>query len=274
MEVSAGLQQLGLGDYEAKAYLALLAAPGSNGYEIAKLSGVPRAKIYEVLGGLVAKGTAQVSDDGGARTVYYATSYETLLQRHLERASRVVEELRPALAELAAPVEATPLITVRGYEALLQHALRIIAEAREQLLVIGLPAETECLAPALRAAEERGVDIYPLVYGDATLGLSRLFHHNELNSTGRAGGAVPVLIIVGDHSEALMAEATSGSRATGLLTRQRAVVLIAAEFVKHDIFLSEAWRRNQAVVSDKLDDLQAMWFPRRRHETGRKGGAR
>lgn len=261
MDVATGLEQLGLSEYEAKAYAALLASPGANGYETAKLSGVPRAKVYEVLAGLVAKGAAQVSSEGGGRSVYYPTPHETLLQRHLERAKQTAAALRPLLAGLAAPAELAPLVTVRGYEALLAEANRIIAGAAEQLLIIGRPAELERLAPDLRAAEGRGVDIYPLVYGEAVLGLRRLFRHNEISLRGRAGGAVPVLIIVADHSEALMAEATASDRATGLVTRQQAVVLIAAEFVKHDIFLSEAVRRNEAAITDRLDDLQTMWFP-------------
>jgi len=49
VDVLSGLQQLGFTAYEAKVYLALLAHPGSTGYEVARHSGVPRAKVYEVL---------------------------------------------------------------------------------------------------------------------------------------------------------------------------------------------------------------------------------
>lgn len=43
------LQQLGFGDYEARAYVALLQRSPLNGYELAKSSGIPRANIYAVL---------------------------------------------------------------------------------------------------------------------------------------------------------------------------------------------------------------------------------
>ena len=59
------LKQAGMSGYEAKAYTALLGAGEPlNGYEVAKLSGVPRSTVYETLGKLVARGAAfQVTED-------------------------------------------------------------------------------------------------------------------------------------------------------------------------------------------------------------------
>ena len=43
------LQKLGFGEYEARAYVALLQNRPLNGYELAKASGLPRANVYSVL---------------------------------------------------------------------------------------------------------------------------------------------------------------------------------------------------------------------------------
>ena len=43
------LQRLGFGDYEARAYTALLQRSPMTGYEIAKLSRIPRANVYDIL---------------------------------------------------------------------------------------------------------------------------------------------------------------------------------------------------------------------------------
>ena len=55
------LRNLGFTEYEAKAYLALLQQSPSTGYAIARISGVPRSKIYEVLGNLAERGDVLVS---------------------------------------------------------------------------------------------------------------------------------------------------------------------------------------------------------------------
>jgi hypothetical protein len=43
------LMELGLAEYEAKAYLALLRESPITGHKLAELSGVPRSAIYEAL---------------------------------------------------------------------------------------------------------------------------------------------------------------------------------------------------------------------------------
>ena len=48
-DITALLQQLGFSEYEARAYLALLQRNPLNGYELAKVSGLPRANVYAVL---------------------------------------------------------------------------------------------------------------------------------------------------------------------------------------------------------------------------------
>lgn len=71
------------------------------------------------------------------------------------------------------------------------------------------------------------------------------------------------MVTVADHTEALLASATPGARATGLWTRNPGVVLIAAEFVKHDISLVELTARLGPQAQEQfaaMKDLQKMWF--------------
>ncbi len=56
------LRKLGLGEYESKAYMALLVHGSMNGREIAKLSSVPQSKVYEVLYRLAEKKFASILD--------------------------------------------------------------------------------------------------------------------------------------------------------------------------------------------------------------------
>ncbi|MDA4896313.1 TrmB family transcriptional regulator, partial [Streptomyces sp. MS2A] len=55
------LKNLNFTEYESKAYLALLEESPLTGYAVAKKSGVPRSKIYEVLESLVIRGDIFVS---------------------------------------------------------------------------------------------------------------------------------------------------------------------------------------------------------------------
>lgn len=50
------LTALGLTEYEARVYLALLTDHPATGYQISKLAGIPRSMVYEALGRLEARG--------------------------------------------------------------------------------------------------------------------------------------------------------------------------------------------------------------------------
>lgn len=268
MQAVKGLLQMGLTEYEARTYLALLAHPGANGYEAAKRSGVPRAKVYEALESLVQKGAAQTSLDGD-RLLYHPLPPEVLLKRHVAAAERLAGQLGPALAEAVQPIAEAPLVTLRGYERLLTRAEEMIGDAAERLFITCYPREMERLGPALIRAERRGVLVFPLVYGAVQLPLCRLYHHPPPSPRRRLTPSLPFLVLVRDHQEALVADAEPGEQAAGLWTQHPTVVLMTAEFIKHDIYLVELSQRlgpHLAEHWEAMRDLQQMWFHNRKDE--------
>ena len=99
------LTRLGLTSYEAKAYLALIRRDSSTAAQVARLAGVPRQRVYDVLGSLVEKGLA--SGRPGSVVKYAATPPELAIEglvgdhrRNLEELEReataMVEQLAPA----------------------------------------------------------------------------------------------------------------------------------------------------------------------------------
>ena len=99
------LARLGLTSYEAKAYLALIRRDSSTAAEAARLAGVPRQRIYDVLASLLEKGLT--STRPGRVVKYAATAPEQALERlvsdHRERlaelergAATMLEQLTPA----------------------------------------------------------------------------------------------------------------------------------------------------------------------------------
>ena len=64
------LRSIGLGDYEAKLYVALVKRHPASGYELARSSGVPSSKVYEVLARLQEKDLVFPTDGGGRAKRY------------------------------------------------------------------------------------------------------------------------------------------------------------------------------------------------------------
>ena len=57
------IQMLGLNRYETKTYVSLVQQGTSSVFQVSKNSGVPRARIYEILNALERKGNAFYTDD-------------------------------------------------------------------------------------------------------------------------------------------------------------------------------------------------------------------
>src|SRR5947199_8284122 len=81
-QMIAQLTELGLTTYEAKAYVGLLRRDSSTAAQVARLTGVPRQRIYDVLASLVGKGLA-VARPGNVGK-YSATAPDIALERLLE----------------------------------------------------------------------------------------------------------------------------------------------------------------------------------------------
>ena len=73
------LENLGFSQNEAKVYTALLKNKLLNGYEIAKLSGVSRSLVYEVINRLVVKGVLFRLE--GEPSYYTPLAYGKLIER-------------------------------------------------------------------------------------------------------------------------------------------------------------------------------------------------
>lgn len=73
------LQRIGLTEYEAKAYLALLSTHLNTATKVAEKSGVPRTKIYMILESLANKGWVRIYS--GVPLLFKATDPGEVFER-------------------------------------------------------------------------------------------------------------------------------------------------------------------------------------------------
>ena len=143
------LQRLGLTSYEARAYLALLRRDSSTAAETARLAGLPRQRVYDVLSSLVEKGLA--STRPGKAVKYAATApqqaIEHLIGQHrqqltaLERdTTAMVDALQPAY--LAGQEHTDPLEYIevlRDRRAINERFADLEANIKTEILVFTKP---------------------------------------------------------------------------------------------------------------------------------------
>ena len=157
------LRQLGLTEYGARCYVALLSLKDSEAASIAEAAEVPRTKVYAAL--------KDLADDGwivalGGRPVRYrpAPPEERIAlaeKRIAEAAEATTRELQARFAHTAQMIPVTAYV-LRGRAALDGKTGDLIHRAREELLLnLGfmLEGEERTLAEALRKARDRGVRV-------------------------------------------------------------------------------------------------------------------
>jgi sugar-specific transcriptional regulator TrmB len=143
------LTRLGLTSYEARAYVALLRRDTSTAAETARLAGLPRQRVYDVLSSLVEKGLA--STRPGRAVKYSATAPEQALERllsvhrqqlsDLERDTlAIIEDLMPAY--LAGQEHTDPLEYIevlRDRNAINERFSELEAGIKKEILVFTKP---------------------------------------------------------------------------------------------------------------------------------------
>jgi HTH-type transcriptional regulator, sugar sensing transcriptional regulator len=153
MEAHHHLQALGLTEYEARAYVALLSLGRAQPAKIARHSKIPRPKVYETLERLEARGLA-------TRTQVSPLEYAPLSMReYLARSRREfdgrLEDLERALVRLTPEPAPEAVYPLRGEAAVLGLIEDLILNARRSLHLAG----PETMLDTLEARAGRGVSI-------------------------------------------------------------------------------------------------------------------
>jgi len=138
--VRKALQELGLTDYEVRAYLALVENGPMTASELSETKLIPYSKIYEVLGSLAEKGFIESQQGRPAR--YFpkspAMAVESLVQ-NIERDFRkkaeiVVRELTPVF-EMKGGRERPDIWILRGEKSVAEKIREALARCEHELLI-------------------------------------------------------------------------------------------------------------------------------------------
>jgi len=246
------LKPLGFTGYEAKAYVALLAAGTLNGYELAKGSGVPRSMIYETIEKLQSKGAIVASAEETGR--YLAIPPDELLPRLRREVEAQFDRAAARLAQLKAPPSVEIVWRIFGEAPSLAAAESVIDAATASLTVSIWAAQLQVLESALRRAAARGVTIRMILFGPcAPEGLGFVYLHHFVDPKiveARLGSQL--LVLAADHAEVVVANLGPTTTGWAVRTKDRALVLVAEEYIRHDVVLAALTDHVGAEVLDRL----------------------
>lgn len=228
------MAKFGFSTYEAKAYIGLVRKNPVTGYELAKNSGVPTAKIYETIEKL--KERNLVITLAGDPLKYLPVSPEKLFHGLRNEYDASLEKLTESFQELFCNQYGEYIFNINGYQAVIQKANELIRESRRELAAFLWDEEYRGIEPELIKAHERGVKIYGVVCGRECPDFGDFYHHGyEAQVLEEHRGRM--FVMVTDEATALLGviEHPSGMA----WTTNYGLAKIAKEYVKHEIYQSK-----------------------------------
>lgn len=163
-DVLEHLQELGLTEYQSRGYLAAVRLGNARPSDLAEESGVPRARIYDVIDDLGRLGFVDVRERSGGKEVT-APPPEVVLEqfrkRKVTKLSETVESTVSELERVHDPTEAsTGFVSMVGLrESAIRHIKQAISGA-DWWLSMAVPLELYLdVADEVESAVDRGVNV-------------------------------------------------------------------------------------------------------------------
>lgn len=249
------LQQLGFGQYESQAYVALLQYSPLNGYELAKASGIPRPNIYSTLQKLEERGAVvRLESLDGVR--YAPVKSDELIQRIRSNFQDSLGAAELALNNISNHINHEHIWNAHGYHVILDHGRALVNAAKKQLTVAVFPKEAAALADSLKGAEKRNVEITTLCLAGCSKECGscrgRVYRYHIAPEQFTRW-----LVLIPDEEEVLAGEIGPGEDATAVRTRQRMLISLAGWYIRQSILLS-------AIMDDIGDRLNDWLSPETR----------
>lgn len=233
MKILDGLVQLGFSQYEIKAYLALVGEFPINGSQLSRRSGIPRARIYDVLLSLKDKGLAVELKEGH----YAPLPPEELIKRLRHAFETNLSELEEKL-ESAATAETYDFVWImRGYGQVMVKAKEMIAGAEKEIYVRLFPAEGQMLAEDLREAQGRDIPVNYISMGHPPSPFEHQVVHPEAEVIeSHLGGRTFDLVV--DREEVLVGMFETGNQDRSPINwaKNHWFVIATRDSLRHDFF--------------------------------------
>lgn len=187
---------------------------------------------------------------------------DALIGRLRRSTHETIVGLETVLPSVGAALAARVVQHVTGRADVMSRAIDVIESARRTLWLSIWPHESGELVAAAEAAVGRDVDVFTIAYGDVTPFPGRVYtHSHSAPDVVEQRLQCRLSIVVADHEQAIIGGVTSDA-VWGMWSDDRAVALLAAEHVRHDIALQlTADRLDAAGLHDfwvHNDDLEAL----------------
>lgn len=244
------LKNLNFTEYEAKAYLTLLEEAPLTGYAVAKNSGVPRSKIYEVLDSLAMRGDILVSH-GNTPQYIPIPAKEMIKNRrikaeyHLKTAEKSLEQFNHSSKNRE------NIWNITGHKEILDKVKECIASAKHRILIEIWKEEYCDLEAEIKKASGKGVIVTVIAYGEIESDFAIVYRHDLSDEiTEEYGGRW--IVVSSDDSEVVAGIVSLGKDSRAAWTMHQGLVMPITEVMIHDLYIMEIMGKHRELLEESF----------------------
>lgn len=247
-DIVQAIENLGLSNYEAKAYFALLSESPLTGYKLSKKSGVPRSRIYETIEKLAVKGLILTQE--GDTTLLTPVSLESFLEKKEKESRRNIDFLKEVLPHLKKPAEAQGIWTISGRDQIFETINHLVSQAQRHIYLVSFDSDILLFKGALSEAQKRQVSIFGAYCGEKNIKFQSLYPHQ-----GKPCSSCRDIALSIDSEQAVVGCTFPPDGAKIAVTRNPGIIHVAEDYIKHEIFLSRLFKKLDKFPSEKMNTI-------------------
>lgn len=241
-------------EYETKVYATLLEIGPSTGYEISKMSSVPRSKVYNTLEILLKKGAVYKANK--EQILYTAVEVEDFINHLKQDTRKDLDVLKDTLLQHSKTTfDRNEIWSMDGYDNIIAKTKACIRNAKKELLIQIWDEDLD--EELLEILKEKEVEIekYILILfsedSSYDVGLNRFYkHHFEKEKRKEMGSRW--INIVADNDFMLLSTIYSNKMANAVMTHFYPMVFLSKEYIAHDGYTAN--------ILEHLDDATKAKF--------------
>ncbi len=249
---------LGFSSYEARAYISLLKHNPVTGYELAKNSGIPPSKIYEVIGKLLERSV--ISPLSGKPTKYIPQDSKVFLKNLRSNFHETIGYLEKYLPTLGSS-SFDYVFNVNSMHDFMSKAKDLIANAKSEIMLLSWDRE---LSELLRVMpKSKKIKIAIIQFGSMAIDVGIVYNHGiEKVLEHEKGGRLFTLVT--DAISLLQGIISESGQVRGIHTSHPSLVEMGIDHMKHEIYTTKMYDRFTEEMDRKfggkdLKKLRNIW---------------
>ncbi|MGE7876273.1 TrmB family transcriptional regulator [Peribacillus muralis] len=251
------LQSLGFSQYEAKAYVSLVRQGPVSAYQVSKESGIPRARIYEILNGLQEEGVV-IKEEINDSIQYSPLPVDVFLESVRSRWDNTYQSISDTLKqfEKIGPVSDNRVMTLKGEQHILSFCRTLIQKAEKRIVVSLWDKMYEILEPELK--ESAGHCTLKGIVFQVESPLAGIDVHRQTSYVNNIGENKWFILSI-DGTETIYGPA-SETRETAFYTDDPIHINFLENYIWHDILVNRLVKKDEAEAEDWISRERNRFF--------------